>query len=296
MSVVGQGAAGQDDVRGERDQFRSMFYALVGIVLAPASLDPYIPANTPAQFLEALVERRKSVSTFRVVRSAVHEDTNPPQTFRLLRARPERLDDRSAAEQRDEVAPFHRLTPRPTVTDKYSRSGWCIAAKAVHSCPRGLNNVESNRGEPVAYVRIAPKSRRKFELCGACDEVPLVNIVPLIRPNSFWVKSGVADLSCILCFPPRCPSLAWFRCGVHPRGNVFTVFTRHRARSPVGDVHLFSELTGWRPPARLPPRCFFGERRTRRPQSPAASDIDAIRCSQSLSRGIRRAALPCSIA
>jgi hypothetical protein len=109
MSVVGQGAAGQDDVRGERDQFRSMFYALVGIVLAPASLDRYIPANTPAQFLEALVERRKSVSTFRVVRSAVHEDTNPPQTFRLLRARPERLDDRRAAEQRDELASFQLI-------------------------------------------------------------------------------------------------------------------------------------------------------------------------------------------
>jgi len=60
-----------------------MFYGLVGIVLAPAGVDPYIPANTPAQFLQALVERCKSVLTFRVRRSPVHEDTNPPQTFRL---------------------------------------------------------------------------------------------------------------------------------------------------------------------------------------------------------------------
>jgi hypothetical protein len=96
-------------------------------------------------------------------------------------------------------------------------------------------------------------------------KVPLVNIVPLIRSNSFAVKSGVADLSCILCFPPRCPSLAWFRCGVHPRGNVFTAFTRHRARSPVGDVQLFSELTGWRPPARLPPASLFSPGRTQNP-------------------------------
>jgi hypothetical protein len=101
------------------------------------------------------------------------------------------------------------------------------------------------------------KADENSSLYDACDEMRLANIVPLIRPNSFAVKSGVADLSCILCFPPRCPSLAWFRCGVHPPGNVFTAFTRHRARSPVGDVHLFSELTGWRPPARLPPQGFL---------------------------------------
>jgi hypothetical protein len=31
-----------------------------------------------------LVERRKSVLAFRIVRSPVHEHANPPQTFRLL--------------------------------------------------------------------------------------------------------------------------------------------------------------------------------------------------------------------
>jgi hypothetical protein len=58
--------------------------------------DPHIAPNIPAQFLQALVERCKSILTFRVVRSPVHEDTNPPQTIRLLRARRERPRRREA--------------------------------------------------------------------------------------------------------------------------------------------------------------------------------------------------------
>src|SRR5262249_42363304 len=105
----GQGAACQDDVRGERDQSRSLFYTLVGNVLAPAGLDPYIPANAPAQLLEALVERCKSILTFRVLWSPVHEDADPPHTLRLLRARRER-PRRRAAEKRDELAAPHSIT------------------------------------------------------------------------------------------------------------------------------------------------------------------------------------------
>jgi hypothetical protein len=106
----GQGAAGQDDVRGERDQSRSMFHGLVGVVLGPAYLHPYIPANTPTQFLQALVERCKSILTFRVVGSPVHEDTNPAWTFRLLRTPRERPCGCHAAEQREEPAPIHSIT------------------------------------------------------------------------------------------------------------------------------------------------------------------------------------------
>src|SRR5262249_1066909 len=69
--------------------------------------DPHIAANIPAQFLQALVERCKSILTLRVIRSPVHEDANPPQTFRLLRARRERPRGRRAAQQRDELASSH---------------------------------------------------------------------------------------------------------------------------------------------------------------------------------------------
>src|SRR5205809_4470022 len=72
-------------VGGERDQLRSIFCALVGIVRAPAGIDPHIMANPPTRFLQALVKRRKSVLAFWTVRSPVHEHANPPQTFRLLR-------------------------------------------------------------------------------------------------------------------------------------------------------------------------------------------------------------------
>jgi hypothetical protein len=103
-----QGAAGQDDVWGERNQIRSVFYGLVGVVLAPACVDPYIPANTPAQFLEALVERCKSVLTFRVLRSPVHEHADAPYPLRLLGLRGNR-PHRPATDQRDELAPSHVL-------------------------------------------------------------------------------------------------------------------------------------------------------------------------------------------
>src|SRR5262249_39561318 len=51
----GEGAAGQDDVRRERDQFCGIFCALVRVILAPAGVNPYIAANTPAQFLLLVV-------------------------------------------------------------------------------------------------------------------------------------------------------------------------------------------------------------------------------------------------
>src|SRR5215475_2561068 len=110
QSCHGYGAAGQDDVGREREQFRSIFCAPVGVVLGPADVDPHITSNIPAQFLQALVERCKSILTFRVVRSPVHEDTNPPRTFWLLRARRERPRRCRAADERDEPAPFHSIT------------------------------------------------------------------------------------------------------------------------------------------------------------------------------------------
>jgi hypothetical protein len=64
--------------------------------------------TSSARALQALVERCKSILTFRVVRSPVHEDTNPPRTFGLLRVYRERPYRHRATDERDEVAPFHR--------------------------------------------------------------------------------------------------------------------------------------------------------------------------------------------
>jgi len=85
-----QGAAGQDDVRREPEQFRRIFCASVGIVLAPASVDPRITPNIPTQFLQALVECRKSVLAFWIVRGPVHQHADVTYPLALLRARRER--------------------------------------------------------------------------------------------------------------------------------------------------------------------------------------------------------------
>src|SRR5215468_8656454 len=138
QSCHGYGAAGQDDVGREREQFRGIFCAPVGVVLGPADVDPHITSNIPAQFLQALVERCKSILTFRVVRSPVHEDTNPPRTFWLLRTRRQR-PRRRAAEKRDEVAPLHCLMLPVLSTERIAHlataQGSCAAGFRSSLCP-----------------------------------------------------------------------------------------------------------------------------------------------------------------
>ena len=54
------GAAGQDDVRRERDQFRRVSAKAVGIAGGPAVVDPHVAAVGPAQLLQPLQERPKT--------------------------------------------------------------------------------------------------------------------------------------------------------------------------------------------------------------------------------------------
>src|SRR5262249_41569926 len=84
--------------------------APVRVILAPAGVNSYVAANTPAQFLQALVKGRKSVLAFWIVGSSVHEHADPPQTIRLLRVHRERPRGSGAAQQRDELAPSHSIT------------------------------------------------------------------------------------------------------------------------------------------------------------------------------------------
>jgi hypothetical protein len=91
---------------GASDQFRSIFCALVGIVRAPAGIDPHIVANPPTQFLQTLVECRKSVLAFWNVCGAVHEHADASHPLALLRPRRERPRS-CAAEQADELTAFH---------------------------------------------------------------------------------------------------------------------------------------------------------------------------------------------
>src|SRR6516164_6650910 len=84
------GGFGQEDVRCERNQFQGVSARPVGIVLAPAEVDPHIAAIAPAQLLQGLLERREAGLTLRIVCGPAHEYADAPHTPALLRTRCER--------------------------------------------------------------------------------------------------------------------------------------------------------------------------------------------------------------
>src|SRR5262245_50874216 len=101
-------ASGQDDVRCERDQFRSVSANAITIARTPAVVDPHVAANAPAQLLQPVRERGGAGGSFRVLGSHAHQHADAPYVLALLRARRERPRSR-AAEQRDEFATPHSI-------------------------------------------------------------------------------------------------------------------------------------------------------------------------------------------
>ena len=91
-----EGAAGQNNVRHESDQFCRGAAFAVDIVRTPAGFDPHIAAVSPAQLLQALLESREARLTLWVVGRPIHEYTDAPHPLRLLRTRYPRPYDRSA--------------------------------------------------------------------------------------------------------------------------------------------------------------------------------------------------------
>src|SRR5215469_103503 len=83
----GSAATRQNDVRHEGDQFVRVSTTAVGIVGAPAVIDPHVAADGPSQFSQALCERRDAAGCFGIVRSQVHEHADSPHPLGLLRAR-----------------------------------------------------------------------------------------------------------------------------------------------------------------------------------------------------------------
>ena len=81
-----------------------------GFARAPADVNADIAAVGPARLRQSLCERQEAGLSCQIVRSHVHEHADAPQTFRLLRTHVERPRSRRAAEQRDELAPFHSIT------------------------------------------------------------------------------------------------------------------------------------------------------------------------------------------
>src|SRR5204863_7140493 len=93
------------------------------------------------------------------------EDSNPINLAGLLRPRRERPRG-CAADERDELAPFHRL-PNARITDQYSRSEPCIAAKAACSCPsRAKNRRQASWPAAVDQRGLGPAQRMGAEHAG----------------------------------------------------------------------------------------------------------------------------------
>jgi hypothetical protein len=76
-----------------------------GIAPGPAGVDAQVAAFTPAQFLQALHERREARLSLPIVPGQAHKHTDVPNCARLLRPCRERPCDRRAAEKGDELAP-----------------------------------------------------------------------------------------------------------------------------------------------------------------------------------------------
>src|SRR6516162_76438 len=106
----GRPASGQDDVRGERNQLRRLLANLGGIGRGPADIELYVAADAPACFLQSLLKCPHAGLKLSIIRIGGQEHADAPHALGLLRACPKRPRDGRAAEQRDELAPDHRMT------------------------------------------------------------------------------------------------------------------------------------------------------------------------------------------
>jgi hypothetical protein len=83
----GRAANGQDRVRRERNQFRSVLAKAVGIATGQANVDLQVSVDRPAQLMETLLEHRVACLCLRVVRGEDVEYADAPHWLGLLRAR-----------------------------------------------------------------------------------------------------------------------------------------------------------------------------------------------------------------
>src|SRR5262249_6367332 len=81
----------------------------VGIALAPSIVDPNIAILHPSQLLQTFLEGCRPSPDLGIALVQRHPPADPPQSFRLLRARRER-PSRCAAEQPYERAASHSIS------------------------------------------------------------------------------------------------------------------------------------------------------------------------------------------
>jgi hypothetical protein len=84
----------------------SVAYLRAASACVPTIINPHVAADGPTQFGQPLRERSDSSRCLRIVCGYIHQHTNAPHAFGLLRPRRERPRSRTANE-RHELAPFH---------------------------------------------------------------------------------------------------------------------------------------------------------------------------------------------
>src|SRR5262249_60343500 len=94
-------------IRRERNQLRSLLANLGGIGRGPAHIELYVATDAPARLLQPLLKCPNASLKLRIVRSGGQENADAPHPLALLRPRRERPRDRSAGEERYELAPVH---------------------------------------------------------------------------------------------------------------------------------------------------------------------------------------------
>src|SRR5262249_13896618 len=122
------------------DQLGGVSLQTICVAAAPAIFDADVLPHSPTQLLESLQKRRVAGLSFRIVCRQGREHADAPHPLALLRARRERPCGR-AAEQRDEIAPFHSPMPPVLPTGSIARlrtAGDCCIHPASGGTSRDL--------------------------------------------------------------------------------------------------------------------------------------------------------------
>ena len=87
---------------------------MVGIISGEANVDPQVAAFNPTELCERLLKGSPVCLRYGILFGPADEPADPPYALKLLRAPCERPRCCRAAEESDEVAPFH-LPPKPEI-------------------------------------------------------------------------------------------------------------------------------------------------------------------------------------